>query len=71
MRTSERSHFPFFTLQMQPIHLAASGLTKLSRIVLFVSIATRAGSLIAVLAWGSFMMRREAGVVQGRAGLDR
>ncbi len=37
---------------MQPFPLVAGELTKLSRIVLLVSIATRAGALIAALAWG-------------------
>ncbi len=42
---------------MQSFPLIAGGLTKVSRIVLFVSIATRAGALIVALAWGSPVMR--------------
>jgi len=58
MSTSDRNDLPnFITLQTQPFLLVARGLVKVSRRVLVASIATKAGVLIAVLAWRSPVMR--------------
>jgi len=57
MHGSDRDYLPgFLALEMRSL-LVARALIKVSRRVLFVSIATRAGVLITVLAWRSLVMR--------------